>query len=89
MGSYAVDEEGLKRQGISLVECPVEKMPFADQQFDCAVMCHVLEHCGNISLALAEVRRVLRRADGCLLLFPRRMTWFARGMSPSAGASGN
>jgi SAM-dependent methyltransferase len=68
MDSYGVDVDALKEQNIRLVECPIEKMPFDDRQFDAAVMSHVLEHCANVGLALGEVRRVLK-PNGWLFLF--------------------
>ena len=35
------------------------KMPFADGSFDAVWCAHVLEHCSNVGLALAEIRRIL------------------------------
>jgi SAM-dependent methyltransferase len=45
-----------------------ERTPFADAQFDCVMMLSVMEHLQDLSAALAETRRLLRR-DGELLTF--------------------
>ena len=67
--SYGLDVAALKRDfGITAVECPVEKMPFPDKSFDGIIMSHILEHCPNVGVALAEARRVLAD-DGWLMLF--------------------
>ena len=68
MDSYGVDVGALNEQNIRLVECSIEKLPFGDGEFDAAVMSHVLEHCGNVGLALREVRRVLK-PKGRLFIF--------------------
>jgi SAM-dependent methyltransferase len=69
LGSYHVEIEALKRDfGITCVECSVERMPFADACFDGVIMSHILEHCPNVGIALAEARRVLA-PEGWLMLF--------------------
>jgi SAM-dependent methyltransferase len=66
--SYGIDRAALRAAGVEVMECSVEKMPFPDGSFDAVVMSHILEHCPNVGLALAEVRRVLK-TKGWLLLF--------------------
>ncbi len=58
---------------MKLVECSVEKLPFAAGSYDAAVASHVLEHIANMGQALQEIRRVLKE-DGWLLLFLPRYT---------------
>ena len=67
--SYGVNALDLSHDfGINVVECLAEALPFPDKSFDAVVMCHVLEHCPNVGLALQEVRRVLVD-QGFLLIF--------------------
>ena len=67
--SYVSDIPGLRvRYGIEYVECDIEHMPFAEGSFDAVVMCHVLEHCQDVSRSLRHARRMLRE-DGLLLIF--------------------
>jgi SAM-dependent methyltransferase len=69
LASYGMAPEAFREaHGVTLIECPVERMPFADGQFDAVVMSHLLEHCHNIGEALREVRRVLAD-DGRLFIF--------------------
>lgn len=68
MESYGVDSVEWEKKGIKIVECPVEKMPFKDGEFEAVLASHILEHVPNMQLALQEIRRVLRD-DGWLLLF--------------------
>ncbi|NJB67074.1 SAM-dependent methyltransferase/predicted O-methyltransferase YrrM [Desulfobaculum xiamenense] len=50
-----------RREGLPVAECPVEKMPFADGQFDFAYCSHVLEHATDPQRACRELMRVARR----------------------------
>ncbi len=61
MESYGINAEEWKRNGIDIVECPAEKMPFESDRFDCIVASHVIEHLSNTGLALQEFRRCLKR----------------------------
>jgi SAM-dependent methyltransferase len=54
--------------GVNYVECDIENIPFPDESFDLVILCHVLEHCPNVSNALGQARRVLRKG-GYLLVF--------------------
>ncbi len=54
--------------GISIIDCPIEDMPFDDKSFDAVVMSHILEHVPNVGMALQEVKRVLSD-DGYLFIF--------------------
>jgi ubiquinone/menaquinone biosynthesis C-methylase UbiE len=42
-------------------EADIEKLPFADREFDTVICTHVLEHVLHIDRAIAELRRVTRR----------------------------
>lgn len=68
MESYGINAEEWKRNGIDIVECPAEKMPFESDRFDCIVASHVIEHLSNTGLALQEFRRCLKD-NGWLLVF--------------------
>lgn len=49
------------------VQCPLEKMPFKDKEFDYVRSHHSIEHCNNPNLACAEIIRVGRSG---ILSFP-------------------
>jgi len=68
LSSYSIDVDLLKKNKIDIVECHINNMPFEDNQFDIVFLSHVLEHCFDLSVALKEVRRVLKK-DGYLLIF--------------------
>ena len=68
--TYDIELEKIKKQGVNLIECSVEKMPFDDNSFDFIVMSHILEHVLNIGVALAEVRRVLKENGKLLIIVP-------------------
>jgi SAM-dependent methyltransferase len=69
INSYVSDIKAWRdRYGLEYVECDIENMPFPDASFDAVIMCHVLEHCPNIAIALGHARRVLREG-GLLLVF--------------------
>jgi len=69
INSYVSDIKALRdKYGLEYVECDIENMPFPDASFDAVIMCHVLEHCPNVAIALGHARRVLREG-GLLLIF--------------------
>lgn len=68
LSSYNIDVDLLKNNKIDIVECHINKMPFEDNQFDAVFLSHILEHCFDLSVALQEVRRVLKK-DGYLFVF--------------------
>jgi SAM-dependent methyltransferase len=57
--------------------CAMEKLPFADGQFDLIIANHVLEHVEDESTALSEIRRVLDLAGTCILSVPQIFGWEA------------
>lgn len=64
---------GLDRGGTSKVtylQGNVEKLPFADGQFDTVLCTHTLEHVRNLHVAIAELRRVCRGRLICV--FPKQ-----------------
>lgn len=79
MGSYGLNEAALSAKGISMVECPVEVMPFASGQFNAVVMSHILEHVPNVGLALQEVRRVLADTGWLFIFVPPHDDYVAAG----------
>jgi ubiquinone/menaquinone biosynthesis C-methylase UbiE len=56
-------EPGIQQRhpGARFVEADIEKLPFADGEFDTVICTHVLEHVLHIDRAIAELRRVARR----------------------------
>jgi len=67
--SYEINSKELEvKYGIKIIECNIEKMPFADNSFDIIVMSHVLEHCYNVGIALQEVKRLLA-PEGIVCVF--------------------
>lgn len=56
-------EAGIQERnpGMRFLEADVEKLPFADGEFDTVVCTHVLEHVLHIDRTIAELRRVARR----------------------------
>jgi SAM-dependent methyltransferase len=70
LDSYLTDPARLSDLGVKTVPCSADSMPFNDASFDVVVMSHVLEHCPNQALALAEVRRVLRNGGHLIVLVP-------------------
>ena len=49
------------RTDLPAFECPVEKMPFADKEFDFVYCSHVLEHVDDPAAACRELIRVAKR----------------------------
>ncbi len=71
INSYVSDIEALREgYGIDYVECDIEHMQFPDESFDAVIMCHVLEHCPNVSIALGQARRVLKKGGWLLVFVP-------------------
>jgi SAM-dependent methyltransferase len=56
-----VGDDLVAREGLAFRQGSVERLPFADGEFDTVVSTHTLEHVQRIDLALAELRRVARR----------------------------
>jgi ubiquinone/menaquinone biosynthesis C-methylase UbiE len=47
-----------RHPGIRFLEADIEKLPFADREFDTVICTHVLEHVLHIDRTIAELRRV-------------------------------
>lgn len=69
----------------TLVAASVERLPYADDQFDAVVADSLLEHLDDPLLALRECRRVLRPGGRLLLWSPNRYTL---GTDPHVGLRG-
>ena len=70
LDSYDIELATLRENGIEVMQCGAEKMPFETETFDAVVMSHVLEHCPNVQLALAEARRVLKHGGHLFVFVP-------------------
>lgn len=60
----------------SFLRGDVTRLPFADESFDVVMCCEVLEHLDDPAAAIAELRRVARRA---LVLSVPHEPWFRLG----------
>jgi SAM-dependent methyltransferase len=49
---------GADISGLEIVEAKVEKLPFADGEFDTVICTHVIEHILSYRTAIAELRRI-------------------------------
>lgn len=57
----------------SIANADVQIMPFADEQFDLALLNEVLEHVPDESRSLREIRRVLRPGGRLIVFSPNRL----------------
>lgn len=73
VSSFAVDQA--RQRGLEARVGTLERIPYADQEFDLVVMRHVLEHTPTPLAALAECRRVLRPGGMLLVLVPDLEYW--------------
>jgi SAM-dependent methyltransferase len=55
-------------KGLETVEADAERLPFADETFDAAIMISMLHHVEHRGGALAEARRMLRRGGRLVLI---------------------
>jgi len=70
-----VDEELLetarkKYPDISLYKENIDHLSFKDEQFDSAVAIFVLEHLVNLSVALSEIKRILKPGGELIMIIP-------------------
>jgi len=59
---------------LPVAQCDAEKLPFADEYFDCVTVAFGLRNMTQKDAALAEMRRVLR-PGGCLLVLEFSQVW--------------
>jgi len=71
------EENGCRWTGVDILEtdlathvCSVEKMPFADESFDCVIASQAFEHWSKPDKALRELKRVLRGSGVASLTAP-------------------
>lgn len=69
-GNFGAEVTALRSNGLDLVECLANGLPFAADTFDACWMSHVLEHTMNPGLALREAWRVLKPEGWLLLTVP-------------------
>lgn len=53
--------ERARQHGVDAVQVSGERLPFADKEFDLAILSHVVEHLENPRATLYEAKRVARR----------------------------
>ena len=68
--SFGIETEKFRQCGVKIVECPVEDMPFEDEEFDACWMSHILEHTMNPGIALQNVWRVLKPEGWLFIMVP-------------------
>ena len=64
-----VVDDAAKLEGVEYVAAMIEKLPFADGEFDTVVCTHVIEHVLEYRQAIAELRRIARRR--LIIVVPR------------------
>ncbi|MBL0372538.1 class I SAM-dependent methyltransferase [Rhizobium sp. KVB221] len=64
-----VIDDAAKLDGIEYVAAMVEKLPFADGEFDTVICTHVIEHVLEYREAIAELRRIARKR--LIIVVPR------------------
>ncbi len=71
ISEYAISTARLEdREFLFPVDIETDVFPFADRTFDLLIALHVLEHLQDVSLALSEMKRVLRRGGHVLVAVP-------------------
>ena len=58
---FAPEMVGQLSKNISLVQAPIEHLPFPNQDFDTVICTHTLEHVLDVRVAMTELRRVARK----------------------------
>jgi SAM-dependent methyltransferase len=69
VGVDFVIPEGFSAESIEFVQAPIEKLPFADSEFDTVICTHVIEHILDFRAALKELRRITKRR--LIIVVPR------------------
>lgn len=69
VGVDFVIDDAASRDGIEYVAAKIEKLPFADNEFDTIICTHVIEHVLEPKTAIAELRRVARKR--LIIVVPR------------------
>ncbi|MEN0001981.1 MAG: methyltransferase domain-containing protein [Pseudomonadota bacterium] len=69
VGVDFVIDDASKLDGIEYHAARIEKLPFADNEFDTVICTHVLEHVLDFRGSLAELRRIC--ADRLIIVVPR------------------
>lgn len=64
--------EAARARGLQVAQCPVDRLPFADETFDTVVSYKVLAHVPRIEAALQELARVTQPGGHLLLEFYNR-----------------
>ena len=60
-------------KSITLVQAPIEHLPFSDNQFDTVVCTHTLEHVMYIKPAMMELRRVAKKR--VIVIVPKQRSY--------------
>ncbi|WP_051205630.1 class I SAM-dependent methyltransferase [Butyrivibrio sp. FC2001] len=53
-----------------IIKADIKNIPFKDEIFDYVIANHVLEHIDDLKLAMAELKRVMKRSGKLILSFP-------------------
>jgi len=68
-----------KEYNITIHECNIESLPFAENTYDYVILSHVLEHCNNTGLALNNILRVLKTSGKLIIIVPRHQSSICAG----------
>jgi ubiquinone/menaquinone biosynthesis C-methylase UbiE len=87
--SYGIVQTARDGGNASVLQASAYELPWPDKSWDVVVACEVMEHLDEPERALAELRRVGRRA--CLLSVPREPWWRIANMARGryVGSLGN
>jgi ubiquinone/menaquinone biosynthesis C-methylase UbiE len=77
--SYGIVQTARDGASASFLQASAYELPWPDKSWDVVVACEVMEHLDEPERALAELRRVGRRA--CLLSVPREPLWRLANMA--------
>ena len=92
--SYFLNKKGFKVTGVDVDSLSIysdlkpviydgEKLPFKNNEFDTAVIIHVLHHCSDGLKVLEEVKRVAKRVVVIEDTFRNGLEWFVVGAGDS------
>ena len=69
VGVDFVIPEQFSPDGLHFIEAPIERLPFADREFDTVICTHVIEHILDYRKALTELRRITNKR--LIIVVPR------------------
>ena len=77
--SYGIQIEKVRKDGINLLEADIENTPFKNNEFDCVIASHILEHILDFGKAVSDIKRVLTRGGVFVIFIPRYTDYVCAG----------